>query len=455
MNSLFTGSQLALLSGTPGNPCIPGAVADGTTLNTKAFQSAIDALAATGGGTLRIGAGTWLTGSLFLKDDIRLELDPGCILAASTDPADFPLIPTRWEGRTREAHAALIHARSAKNCAITGSGTIDGRGDAWWLRHREGSLDAPRPRLIALEDCERVMLRDFHAVNSPSWTINPVRCRDVLISGLRIDNPPDSPNTDGINPDSSSMVTIHACRISVGDDCIAIKAGTEAEDPRLAAPCERIIISDCILERGHGAIVLGSEMSGGIRDVLVSNCVFSGTDRGFRFKTRRGRGGVIERIRATNIIMNAVRVPVAINMHYVCGARGNPRVATRERVPEAPDTPVIRDISMSHITATGVGIACCHIEGLAESPVRNLSFSDLDLRAGGNLSPEEPEMSESLRPRARSGFIITCAEGLSLDRVRISGQDGHPFELNSCTQVTFTGCGPEVQLPAPAPVSRP
>ena len=421
-----------------------GAIGDGIVSNTLAIRRAMDALAVAGGGRLRFPAGLWLTGSIFLRDNIALEFDPGAVIAGSPDPAEYPIVETRWEGRTRPAHAALIHADGASNVSVTGPGLIDGRGAHWWRRFREGSLDFPRPRLIALENCDNVILRDFRAADSPGWTIHPVRCRDLVISGISIDNPPDSPNTDGINPDSCSRVRISGCRVSVGDDCITIKAGCESEDPALAAPCESIVISDCILERGHGAIVIGSEMSGGVRDIVVSNCVFDGTDRGIRMKSRRGRGGRVERIRIANIVMNDVLVPFTMNMHYVCGARGDLSVSTREALPVGSGTPSFSDISVSGVVATGVRIAACHIEGLAESPVENLSLTDIDVAVGGDHEPAEPEMSEGIPLRARAGFVFSNVRGLWLDKVRVRGQDGPGFSLESCADVHVSSCHPGI-----------
>ncbi len=421
-----------------------GASGDGIRLDTEAIQNAIEVLAAQGGGVLHFPAGVYLTGSIFLRDNIRLDLDPGCVIAGSGNPDDYPIVETRWEGRTRAAHCALIHATAVSNISVTGSGLVDGRGGPWWRRFKEGELEYPRPRLMAFENCSGLLLRDFHAVNSPSWTINPVRCRDVVISGISIDNPPDSPNTDGINPDSCSSVRITGCRVNVGDDCITIKSGAESESRALFAPCEKIVISDCILESGHGAIVIGSEMSGGVRDIAVSNCVFDGTDRGIRMKTRRGRGGVVERVRVSNIVMREVLVPFTINMHYVCGARGDTRVSSRDHLPVDESTPSFSDISFSAITATGVRIAACHIEGLAESPVSNLSFSDIDISVGGAAEPAEPEMSEGIRPRARAGFLFANVRGLWLDKVKVRGQDGPGFSLESCSDLHISSCHPGI-----------
>lgn len=170
--------------------------------------------------------------------------------------------------------------------ALTGFGTLEGQGKKWWTAFRAKTLDAARPCAVCFEDCTRVRMSDFMVHNSPNWTIHPVRCENVTIDNLTIVNPFDSPNTDGIDPESCRNVRITGCHIDVGDDCIAVKAGTE--DALEDVPCENITITGCTMVHGHGGVVLGSEMSGGIRRVSITGCVFNGTDRGIRIKSRRG-----------------------------------------------------------------------------------------------------------------------------------------------------------------------
>ncbi|RPJ41588.1 MAG: glycoside hydrolase family 28 protein, partial [Chloroflexi bacterium] len=237
-----------------------GAVGDGQTLNTAALQAAIDGCAARGGGTVYLPAGRYLTGSLFFRDHITLHLDAGAVLLGSQDPADYPIISNRWEGVEQPTYAPLLTGSGLENITITGRGTIDGQGDPWWRAKHMNTLAYPRPRLIGFTGCRGVMIEGVTLVNSPAWTVHPVRCENVNLHGITIINPPDSPNTDGINPDSCRLVRISDCYISVGDDCIAIKSGTQ-NDHRLTA-CRDITITNCTLERGHGGVVIGSEMSG-------------------------------------------------------------------------------------------------------------------------------------------------------------------------------------------------
>ena len=264
-----------------------GAVGDGAASDTRALQGAIDAAAQSGGGTVLVPAGKYVTGSLFLRDNITLFLDAGAILLGSENPADYPIARARWEGVTQDTHAPLVAGERLKNIALVGRGTIDGRGAIWWQKHRAKTLDAPRPRLISFANSTNVLIEGVTLMNSPAWTINPVRCENVTVDKVTIVNPPDSPNTDGINPDSCRNVHISNCHVDVGDDCVTIKSGIETESPELRAPCENITVTNCTMVHGHGGVVIGSEMSGGVRNVVISNCVFVGTDRGIRLKSRR------------------------------------------------------------------------------------------------------------------------------------------------------------------------
>jgi polygalacturonase len=349
-----------------------GARADGAGADGPAIQAAIDAAGARGGGRVVLDGGVFLSGALVMRQGVELRVERGAVLRASEDPRDFPLVAARWEGSTRSVHASLISGSGLRGLALGGGGTIDGRGGPWWSSFREGRLLAPRPRLISFEDCEDLLIEDLRLVDSPSWTVNPVRCRGVVIRGLRIRNPADSPNTDGINPDSCRTVLIEGCQISVGDDCITLKSGSEAEAPELKGPCRDIVVANYLLEAGHGGIVVGSEMSGGVSNLLVSNCVFRGTDRGIRIKSRRGRGGIIEDLRFSNLVMEDVACPLAMNLRYHCGAKGDPVVADRSARPLGPGTPRVRRVSIDGLSAKGATTAAAWIEGLAEAPIEDL-----------------------------------------------------------------------------------
>src|SRR4051812_42767034 len=269
-----------------------GAVADGETLTTAQLQETIDACAKAGGGTVVIPAGNYVTGTLWLRSNITLHLEPGATLLGSQRFDDFPMWTSQWEGAgVKQSRAAMICGEGLENIAITGRGTIDGRGAIWWESQRNNPGVIRRPILVRFVDCRNVLIEGVTLRNSPMWTVSPLACDNVTITKITVINPPDSPNTDGINPDSCRNVRISDCHVDVGDDCITIKSGKETDERRELRACENITITNCTLMAGHGGVVIGSEVSGSIRNVAISNCVFVGTDRGIRIKARRGRGG--------------------------------------------------------------------------------------------------------------------------------------------------------------------
>jgi polygalacturonase len=414
-----------------------GAVGDGQTLDTFAIQSAIEACAAQGGGSVYLPAGQYLTGSLFLRDNISLQLDSGAVILGSQNPADYPIIHSRWEGKHQDTYAPLITGQNLNNISITGRGTIDGRGAIWWRSKLEGTLAHPRPRLISFSDCTNVLMEGITAINSPSWTINPVHCQNVNIRGVTIINPADSPNTDGIDPDSCRLVRISDCYISVGDDCIVIKSGTEHEHPDRYAPCRDITITNCTLERGHGGVVIGSEMSGGVKNVAISNCVFIGTDRGIRIKSRRGRGGTIEDIRVSNLIMDGVLCPFTMNLYYHIGVRGDTAVSDKNPRAINDGTPCLRHIHFSNITAREVKHAAGFLYGLAEMPLEDISFTDISISISEQADSGYPEMADDIPSMSQAGFFIRNARHLRLEHVEVRGQTGEEFDIADSDEVTI------------------
>jgi polygalacturonase len=403
--------------------------------DTARLQDAIDAKARGGGGTVRITAGRHVTGALVLHDDITLELEAGATLVGSEDPADYPLIEARWEGRHQTTHAPLIGGTGLRNVAITGRGTIDGRGALWWKRYREKSLDHPRPRLISIAESSNVLVEGVTLLNSPAWTINPVRCENVTVHKVTIVNPADSPNTDGINPDSCRYVHISDCHIDVGDDCVTLKSGIETEAADKRGPTENVTITNCTMAHGHGGVVLGSEMSGDVRNVVISNCVFIGTDRGIRIKTRRGRGGVVEDVRVSNIVMREVLVPFTVNLYYHFLAKGNAVVADRSARPVDAGTPRVRRIRFAEITADEAHYAAAFLYGLPESPIEDVTFRDVAIRMSENARSGMAEHLDDIEPMSRAGFIARNVRGLRLDGVDVRGQAGERFILDNVEQV--------------------
>lgn len=408
---------------------------------TKEIQAAIDAAAANGGGRVVVSGGTFLTGSLRLKNNIELHLTPGAVLKFSDDQQDYPVVTSRWEGVKREVYASCLYAEDAKNIAVTGFGLLDGNGKKWWhiFRNEADKLLYPRPKLVSFDGCEHVTLKDFSVIDSPSWTINPILCHNVTVDNLNIKNPADSPNTDGIDPESCVNVRISNCNIDVGDDCIAIKAGTE--DTAERAACENITITNCTMVHGHGAVVLGSEMSGDIRNVTISNCVFQDTDRGIRLKSRRGRGGKVEDIRIDNIVMERVLCPFILNLYYFCGPRGKePYVWEKKPYPITDETPMFRRIHFANITARNVHAAAGFIYGLAEQFVEEITFDNIAISMAEEATAGMPAMMTGLEEMKQRGFYIGFAKDIQFNRVSIRNHEGPAFYMEGAKEIEFTQC---------------
>lgn len=418
-----------------------GAIADGATLSTRAIQAAIDAASDAGGGRVYVPAGTYLTGAIFMRSHIELHLSPGAILTFSTNPEHYPVVSSRWEGVLRQVHASCIFGLNLENIAVTGRGILNGNGQPWWDKHRDPSseLEYPRPKLISFDGCKRVALRDLKLVDSPSWTVNPIRCSDVTIDHLTIHNPADSPNTDGINPESCREVRISNCHIDVGDDCIAIKAGTE--DTKERVPCENITITNCTMVHGHGGIVLGSEMSGSIRNVTISNCVFQHTDRGIRLKSRRGRGGIVEDIRISNIVMEDVICPFILKLYYFCGPRGKDKyVWDKNPYPVTEETPCFRRIHFSNITARNVHAAAGFLYGLAEQYISEITFDHIDISMAEHAVPGIPAMMAGIGEMNNRGFYLGNVRHIRFHHVTIENHEGPAFYVENGEQVVVEHC---------------
>lgn len=415
-----------------------GAVGDGRALDTPAIQAAIQACHQAGGGTVYAPAGHYLTGSIFLRSNVTLHLDAGATLVGSERLEDYPIVDDRWEGADQKTHAPLIAGNDLANIAIVGRGTIDGRGARWWELHREEKLAYPRPRLVSFTRCANVLIEDVTLTNSPSWTINPIRCENVTVDKVTIINPADSPNTDGINPDSCRNVRISNCYVSVGDDCITIKSGTENNGRSHLVPCENITITNCTMAHGHGGVVIGSEMSGGVRNVVISNCVFTGTDRGIRIKSRRGRGGTVEDVRVTNIIMADVLCPFTMNLYYACGVWGDKMVADKQSQVVTDDTPRFRHIYLSNITARGVKHAAAFLYGLPEMPVEDVSLSNISISMSPDAQEGYPEMADDMELMQRGGLFIRNVRQMRLDNVQVRGQLGPALMVIDSTDVDIS-----------------
>jgi len=386
-----------------------GANPSGSKLNTALINKTIVKLNANGGGTLFFPAGNYLTGAIKLKSNITIELEAGATLLFSDNFDDYlPFVEMRHEGIMMNSFCPLLYAVDAENITIKGEGKIDGQGKKWWTEffriytdlNKNGVRDINkyqamwdkandvkklyaetnqdyvssmqrrffRPPFIQPIRCKNFRIEGITIVNSPFWTINPEFCENVTIDGVTINNPL-SPNTDGINPESCKYVRISNCHISVGDDCITLKSGRDLQGRNLNAPNENITITNCTMLAGHGGVVIGSEMSGGVKKVVISNCVFDGTDRGIRIKSTRGRGGVVEDIQISNIVMkNIQEEAIILDMLY-----------TKMPVEPVSDrTPIFRNINISNVTGSDVLIPI-KIRGLEESPITNITFTNINI----------------------------------------------------------------------------
>ncbi|MDR0637333.1 MAG: glycoside hydrolase family 28 protein [Spirochaetaceae bacterium] len=377
--------------------------------NGAAFKAAFEALRAAGGGTLVLGPGVWNTGPIELFSGTTLALEKGAALSFIPEMEQYTPEWTRWEGIECYAMHPCIFSRGQSGVTITGEGRIEGNGAFWWryALEKKARLEAElenalerhlavlnpgyqgqpgggggrrsqflRPPLVQFLDCERVRMEGVTLANSPFWTVHPVYCSDVTLSELTIKNPHDAPNTDGIDIDSCNGVLIEDCVINVGDDGIALKSGSGPDGLRVGKPTSNVEVRRCMVGDGHGGIVIGSETAGGISGVKVSDCVFKGSDRGIRIKTRRGRGGVIRDLEFRDLVMEGTLCPLVINMYYRCGASPEDGWFSLDSRPIEKGTPEIHGVTVRNIQAAGCRASAGFIAGLPESPVRGLSVVD-------------------------------------------------------------------------------
>ena len=413
-----------------------GARGDGETVCTAAIQRAIDACGASGGGTIVVPPGRFVTGTLWMRSNVTLHLDAGATLIAARDPAAFPVFAAAFEGKSNPSHAGLIAGDNLDNIAITGRGLIDGSGPFWWDLFRANKLEHFRPRLIRPIDCRNVLIDGITLTNSPAWTVNPVACDNVAITRLTIRNPHDSPNTDGINPDACANVRVSDCHIDVGDDCVTIKSGTEDDGRPRRRPCENIAITNSTMLRGHGGVVIGSEMSGGVRNVVISNCVMVGTDRGIRMKSRRGRGGAIEDVRVSNIVMDGVLCPIVINLFYGCGAWGERKVEDRAPHEVNEGTPRMRRLRYANITARNVKYAAAFVLGLPEMYVEDVAMTEVSFYIDPhNTEAGAPAMAPGVDTHCRAGIHLEHVRRVRLRNVEVFNQQGPPVHVSECDDV--------------------
>ncbi len=393
------------------NPREFDAKADGTTKDTAAIQKAIDACAAKGGGTVQITAGTYLSAPIVLRSNINLQLDKGATLLGSPDHADYPEIT---EFRLPGVQS-LVSATNAENVSITGEGTIDGNGESWWQMARTvrnaGVMGNPhpRPRLVVFDHCKHVRIEGVTIQNSPMWQVVPYYSNDVVIHNIRVLAPQHSPNTDAVDPFSSSNVRIDHLYADTGDDDIAIKSGA-IDSPGGDDPSRDIVISDCTFLHGHG-LSIGSEIAGGARNILAERIHFDGTDNGIRVKANRDRGNDVSNLVFRDIDMKDVKNPLVISEYY-------PRILPSESaVAPAPVTrltPHFHDIVIQNVTATGAAMAGA-IVGLPEAPVTDIVLQNVNLSGERGLSIGYATVTgQNVKVEAAQGDAIMKLAGASV-----------------------------------------
>jgi hypothetical protein len=453
-----------------------GALPDGQTLNTRAFADAIQNVSEKGGGKVIVSAGIWLTGPIVMKSNIELHVESGALILFSRNFDDYPLIETSFEGLETYRCISPIYANDLDNIAITGKGIIDGSGDAWrpvkkskmtgsqWqklvnsggvLNKQENSwypseksikgaersfMNVPagnltkqdyeaikdflRPVMISIVKCRNVLLDGPTFQNSPAWNIHPLMCENVTLRNLTIKNPWYSQNGDGLDLESCKNAVIYNCSFDVGDDAICFKSGKNETGLRRGMPTENVIVKECVVYHGHGGFVVGSEMSGGVRNVHVSNCTFMGTDVGLRFKSTRGRGGIVENIFISNINMTDIPTePIHFNLYY--GGRPpvpEPDERTVEKnktiIPEvSEETPQFRNIRMKNIVCKGAARAAI-LQGLPEMNLKNVIIEDAII--------------EAVR-----GMAFFDSDGIQLENVFIKVTKGPVLEIFDTKNLTI------------------
>ena len=414
-----------------------GAVGDGITLNTEAFAKAIDALVQKGGGKLVVPQGVWHTGPIVLKSYINLHLNAGAVILFAADETLYPLIDTSFEGLDTRRCQSPLSANGATDIAITGKGVIDGNGQYWrpvkkgkvtenhwkellaipgsqemkpgyWVpsagyaKGEQGAnMNVPnaktdaewnaikrfvRPVMVSLVKCKNVHLKGVIFQNSPAWNLHPLMCENVIVEDVLVRNPSFAQNGDALDLESCKNALIINSRFDAGDDGICIKSGKDADGRRRGIPCENVVVKGCTVFAGHGGFVVGSEMSGGVKNILVDQCQFLGTDVGLRFKSTRGRGGIVENIYIKNISMTDIKTDaITFNMYYggksvaeMLADGDNPDNVTKMPVNE--ETPIFRNIDIKNIICNGAGRAM-EFNGLPEMPIDGISLKDITILA--------------------------------------------------------------------------
>ena len=441
-----------------------GAVGNGVELCTEAFEKAIETLSSRGGGHLIVPAGIWLTGPIVLKSNIDLHIEKGAVVLFSPDVELYPLVETVFEGLDTRRCQSPVSGRNLTNVAITGQGAIDGNGHFWRPLKREkvtesvwkqtiarggvykrptywfpypqtlkgdtiSNMNVPqnltteeewqsvrhflRPVMVSLIECKNVWLQGVIFQNSPAWNLHPLMCENVLIEEVQVRNPSYAQNGDGLDLESCKNALIVNSTFDVGDDGICLKSGKDEDGRRRARSCENVVVDGCTVFKGHGGFVVGSEMSGGVKNIYVEDCTFMGTDVGLRFKSTRGRGGVVENIYINNINMiNIPNEPLLFDLFY--GGKGAGEESEEDLLnrmktsipPVTEETPAFRNIHISNIVCRGSGRAM-FFNGLPEMPISNITVKNV------------------VMTEATDGVVISQVDGVTLENVYVESSKGN------------------------------
>jgi len=415
-----------------------GAKADGKSDDTYFVQMAIDSCPQ--GGRVVLTEGTYLVRPIVLRSGITLELKKGASLLGDSREESYPYIPARkakagkeeilatWEGEPFDCHQSFVSAYKQKDIKIVGEGTINGNADksTWWATPKGRAV--ARPRLVFLNKCKNVSLHGVTCKNSASWNLHPFFSNNLGFYDVRIKNPYTAPNTDGLDPESCDKVNIVGCVFSVGDDCCAIKSGKLYLGRTYKTPANRHTLRNNLFQDGHGAIVLGSEMGGGVKNLSVSQCVFRHTDRGLRIKCRRGRGkdAVIDGVVFENIKMENVITPLVINMYYNCDPDGFTNYVW-SRDPSTPvddGTPYLGKFLFRDIECTDCECMAGYFDGLVEQPIAEVVIENVSFSFKKDAKPHEPAMLQFIKEYCRAGLCVDNVKRLVLKNVTFDGVEG-------------------------------
>jgi len=389
-----------------------GAKGDGKTLCTEAFSRAIDELSRQGGGRLSVPQGVWFTGPIVLKSHVNLHLEKGAVILFSGDMNLYPVIETNYEGELRKHCQSPVSAVGQTDIAITGQGIIDGNGICWrplkkekvtegqWKKYTSKGGVFPRstmwypseervkmrPVLLYLESCRNVLLQGVTFQNSPNWCLHPLLCENLIVDQVMVRNPAYAQNGDAIDVESCRNVLVINSSFDAGDDGICLKSGRDEQGRRRGRPTENVVVDGCTVFNGHGGFVVGSEMSGGVRNIWVNDCQFLGTDAGLRFKSCRGRGGVVENIYIRNISMADILGDAVTFDLFYGGKSVIEQLESGERInniaaePVGEGTPVFRNIDIQHVVCRGAHRALW-FNGLPEMPISDIRLNDITIQA--------------------------------------------------------------------------